>query len=146
MDLESPEVENVNVTEAWERLGADAKTQLIDVRSRAEWAYVGQPDLSSVGRTPILIEWLFFPDMSLNSRFVEDLSTELESLGVDKGTELLFMCRSGVRSLAAAKAMSLAGYMACRNVADGFEGPLDDKRHRGTLLGWKAAGLPWVQG
>jgi hypothetical protein len=46
----------------------------------------------------------------------------------------------------AAKAMAEAGYQACHNVAGGFEGPLDDDRHRGSVGGWKTAGLPWLQG
>lgn len=144
--MDSSTVENVNVADVWQRLGDNSKAQLIDVRSRAEWAYVGQPDLSGIGKTPILIEWLYFPDMSPNTRFVEDLSAELKFVGATPDTDLFFICRSGVRSLAAANAMSLAGFVACHNVADGFEGPLNEKQHRGTLLGWKAAGLPWVQG
>ncbi|HEU4379951.1 MAG TPA: rhodanese-like domain-containing protein, partial [Hyphomicrobiaceae bacterium] len=66
--------------------------------------------------------------------------------GADKGTEIFFICRSGARSLKAAEAMVAAGYSRCRNVADGFEGPLDPHRHRGQLSGWKAKGLPWTQG
>lgn len=146
MELERSRVDAVSVTDTWDRLSANKGAQLIDVRSRAEWAFVGQLDLSSLGKTPILIEWQLFPDMALNPRFVDDLSAELESLGADKGTDLFFICRSGVRSLAAAEAMAAAGFATCHNVADGFEGPLNDNRHRGRLLGWKAAGLPWVQG
>jgi len=63
-----------------------------------------------------------------------------------RSDDLFFICRSGSRSLAAAKAMAAAGYRACHNVAGGFEGPLDDERHRGYAEGWKAAGLPWLQG
>ena len=63
-----------------------------------------------------------------------------------KDAELFFICRSGVRSRMAAEAMANAGYGRCRNVADGFEGPLDANRHRGQVAGWKSAGLPWVQG
>ena len=48
--------------------------------------------------------------------------------------------------MAAAKAMAVARYRACHNVAGGFEGPLDEDRHRGSIGGWKAAGLPWLQG
>jgi rhodanese-related sulfurtransferase len=46
----------------------------------------------------------------------------------------------------AAEALAANGFRRCRNVAEGFEGPLDPGRHRGQLAGWKAAGLPWVQG
>jgi rhodanese-related sulfurtransferase len=73
------------------------------------------------------------------------LAGELKALGVQLDDDLFFICRSGSRSLAAAKAMAAIGYRACHNVAPGFEGPLDDERHRGALGGWKAAGLPWQQ-
>jgi rhodanese-related sulfurtransferase len=55
------------------------------------------------------------------------------------------LCRSGVRSIAAAEAMTAAGYKNCYNILGGFEGPPDQQRHRGTTGGWKAAGLPWEQ-
>jgi rhodanese-related sulfurtransferase len=80
----------------------------------------------------------------LDPRFAERLAGELKALGVQLDDDLFVICRSGRRSLAAAKAM--AGYRACHNVAGGFEGPLDDERHRGYVGGWKAAGLPWHQG
>lgn len=144
--MEHAEVDTVSVTDAWRSLGADPKAQLVDVRTRAEWAFVGQLDLSGIGKTPVLIEWQFFPDMTLNPDFVQDLSSELRSFGADTGTNIFFMCRSGVRSLAAAQAMTAAGYTACHNVAGGFEGPLDDDRHRGIVSGWKAEDLPWTQG
>jgi rhodanese-related sulfurtransferase len=73
-------------------------------------------------------------------------SIELKALGVQLDDDLFFICRSGSRSLAAAKVMAAAGYRACHNVAGGFEGPLDDERHHGSAGGWKAAGLPWQQG
>jgi rhodanese-related sulfurtransferase len=58
---------------------------------------------------------------------------------------ILFICRSGGRSRAAAAALTAAGYRRCYNVAEGFEGNPDPERHRGKTGGWKAAGLPWVQ-
>jgi rhodanese-related sulfurtransferase len=82
----------------------------------------------------------------VDPRFAERLANELEELGVQSDDDLFFICRSGSRSLAAAKAMAAVGYGACHNVSEGFEGPLDDARHRGTLQGWKAIGLPWQQG
>jgi len=116
------------------------------VRTGAEWAYVGLPDLSSVGKRSVLVEWQDFPGGQLNTAFVDRLAEALAAIGANKDNELLFICRSGGRSLGAARAMAAAGYSRCRNVADGFEGPLDPNRHRGTLGGWKAKGLPWVQG
>ena len=137
----------VSVEDTWTRLKSDTRAVLIDVRTIAEWAYVGLPDLSAIGKRPVLVEWQGFPDDRLNTAFVERVTEALAPLGADKGTaNLFFICRSGQRSLKAAQAMAAAGYMRCRNVADGFEGPLDANRHRGQLGGWKAKGLPWAQG
>ena len=79
--------------------------------------------------------------MQVNPDFVGALSEAL----ADKAVPLLFLCRSGVRSVAAAKAMAAAGYSTSLNVTDGFEGPLDAQGKRGATRGWKAAGLPWRQ-
>jgi rhodanese-related sulfurtransferase len=139
-------IESVSVEETWTRLKADAGSVLIDVRTIAEWAYVGLPDLSSIGKRPVLVEYQAFPDDRLNTVFVEKVSEALGPIGATLDSELFFICRSGKRSLKAARAMVAAGYRRCRNVADGFEGPLDANRHRGRLAGWKARGLPWAQG
>jgi rhodanese-related sulfurtransferase len=136
----------VTAEEAWARLKEDAGSVLIDVRTIAEWAYVGLPELSALGKRPVLIEWQGFPDERLNAAFVDRVVEALAPLGADHNSELLFICRSGQRSLKAALAMAAAGYRRCRNVSDGFEGPLDADRHRGRLKGWKAKGLPWTQG
>jgi rhodanese-related sulfurtransferase len=139
-------IATVTVAEAWARLKDDPGAVLIDVRTIAEWAYVGLPELGSLGKRPVLVEWQGFPDDRLNTAFVERVSEALKPLGADRNSELLFICRSGQRSLKAAQAMAAAGYSRCRNVVDGFEGPLDPDRHRGRLKGWKAQGLPWTQG
>ena len=139
-------VDEVDVGTAWEGLSAGGGSQLIDVRTRAEWTYVGIPDLASLGKRPVLVEWQTFPDQTVDPRFVERLTGELKALGIQLEDDLFFICRSGSRSLAAAKSMAAAGYRNCHNVGGGFEGPLDDERHRGALEGWKAAGLPWQQG
>jgi rhodanese-related sulfurtransferase len=136
----------VAAEDAWARLKEDAGSVLIDVRTIAEWAYVGLPELSALGKRPVLIEWQGFPDERLNAAFVDRVVEALAPLGADHNSELLFICRSGQRSLKAALAMAAAGYRRCRNVSDGFEGPLDADRHRGRLKGWKAKGLPWTQG
>ena len=136
----------VSVGDTWTKLESDAGAVLVDVRTMAEWTYVGLPDLTAIGKQPVLVEWQGFPDNRLNTAFVERLTEALAQGGADKGTEVFFICRSGVRSLKAAQAMAAAGYTRCRNVADGFEGPLDPDRHRGKLGGWKAEGLPWTQG
>jgi rhodanese-related sulfurtransferase len=140
------QIDSVSVEETWERLKRDASSVLIDVRTGAEWAYVGLPDLSSIGKRPVLVEWQGFPDNRVNQGFAGRVDEALTAIGANKDSELFFICRSGSRSLSAARAMAAAGYSRCRNVADGFEGPLDPNRHRGRLGGWKARGLPWVQG
>ena len=138
-------VDEVDVATAWKNLQATPRSQLVDVRTRAEWTYVGIPDLGPLGKRAVLVEWQTFPDQSVDPRFAERLANELKALGVQSDDDLFFICRSGSRSLAAARAMAAAGYRACHNVSEGFEGPLDDDRHRGSLFGWKAIGLPWQQ-
>ena len=139
-------VDDVDVEAVWKTLQSSPRSQLVDVRTRAEWTYVGIPDLGPVGKRTVLVEWQTFPDQAVDPRFAERLAGELKALGVQLDDDLFFICRSGSRSLAAAKAMAEAGYTACHNVACGFEGPLDDERHRGSVRGWKAASLPWQQG
>jgi rhodanese-related sulfurtransferase len=113
---------------------------LVDVRTRAEWAYVGVPQLDGHHR-PLLVEWQRYPDGRVNDDFVD----ELRAAGVVEGTPVYFLCRSGVRSVAAAEAATRAGLGPAYNVLEGFEGPHDRDGHR-TVAGWKAAGLPWKQG
>ena len=132
---------DVRPATAWKILNEHKDAVLIDVRTRAEWNYVGLPDLETLGRKPTLIEWQVFPGLQPNAEFVANLAAALP----DKEVPLLFICRSGARSAAAAKAMTAAGYSTCFNVAEGFEGPLDAEAKRGTVGGWKAAGLPWRQ-
>ena len=132
---------DVAPTTAWKILRDNKDAILIDCRTRAEWNYVGLPDLETLAKKPALIEWQVFPSMQPNPEFVSALSGALP----DKETPLLFLCRSGARSAAAAKAMTAAGYSTCLNIAYGFEGPLDAQAKRGTSGGWKAAGLPWRQ-
>lgn len=126
---------------AWKILTEHKDAVLIDVRTRPEWNFVGLPDLEPLARKPALVEWQVFPSMQPNPDFVATLSGAL----TNKDAPLLFLCRSGARSAAAAKAMTAAGYSTCLNVADGFEGPLNAEARRGAAGGWKAAGLPWRQ-
>jgi rhodanese-related sulfurtransferase len=138
-------MEAVAVEEAWARLQRDAGSVLIDVRTTAEWALVGVADLASIGKRPVLVEWQAFAEERPHAAFVERITNALSSMGGSRDSELLFICRSGARSLRAAQAMAAAGFTRCRNVSDGFEGPLDAAGHRGRLGGWKAKGLPWTQ-
>jgi rhodanese-related sulfurtransferase len=132
---------NVNPAEAYAALQADPDAVLVDVRTSAEWSYVGLPDLSDIGKHVIPLEWQRFPDGALNTTFVE----QLRETGVGEGAPIYFLCRSGVRSAAAADVATAAGLGPAYNVSDGFEGPLDHEGHR-TVAGWKVAGLPWRQG
>ena len=138
-------IPDVGVKEVWNRLSEEADVQLIDVRTQAELAFVGVPDLTEIGKQPLFVEWERFPNKCGNEQFVENLSVLLRDLGATDKTALFFLCRSGVRSRKAALAMSNSGFIHCHNVADGFEGPLDGERHRGRLAGWKAHSLPWAQ-
>lgn len=133
---------DISPRQAWEMLTSEAGSVLVDVRTPAEWNYVGIPDLGGIGRKPLFIPWLFFPSMEINPQFVE----HLESARLDPGVPLLFICRSGARSRSAAIAMTARGYSRCYNIASGFEGDPDPTRHRGTVNGWKVDGLPWIQG
>jgi rhodanese-related sulfurtransferase len=134
-------VENVAPREVWNALLADPKAELVDVRTDAEWNFVGLPDLSAAGKTPALIPWQIFPTMQVNTQFTE----QLKQAGFTPDSRIYFLCRSGVRSLAAANAAVAAGFPHAFNIADGFEGPPDAQGHRGTQAGWKASELPWRQ-
>ena len=136
---------DVSVKEAWESLARSATATLVDVRTQAEWAYVGVPVLSSIGKAAVLVEWDEFPTGALVPDFIGRLKSELDKLGIDKAAPLYFICRSGNRSRHAAVAATAAGYSQAFNVAHGFEGRLGPERHRGSKESWKGEGLPWVQ-
>jgi rhodanese-related sulfurtransferase len=144
--MEVVHIEDVPVEEVWARLARDSGSVLVDVRTRAEWAFVGLPDLERIGKRVLTVEWQTSPESRIDAAFPERLKKVLDAAGASNDSELFFICRSGGRSRMAAEAMANAGYRRCRNVADGFEGPLDANRHRGRVAGWKAAGLAWVQG
>lgn len=138
-------IEDVPVRATWDRLKTDPSAVLIDVRTRAEWTFVGVPDLETLGRRTLLVEWLEFPENRHNAGFVDQLTSQLDGAGVSRGSALYFICRSGSRSRHAAAAMKTVGYERCYNVAEGFEGPLDGDSHRSRHSGWKVEGFPWVQ-
>jgi rhodanese-related sulfurtransferase len=107
--------------------------KLVDVRTRAEWDYVG--------RIPgaVEVEIVTYPGGRPNPGFMAELESK-----VDKTGPVLFICRSGGRSHNAAMLAAQAGYTAY-NVLEGFEGDRDAGGHRNTVGGWRAAGLPWSQ-
>ncbi len=134
-------VENISPPQVWDALREDPQAQLVDVRTDAEWTYVGLADLAAAGKQPVLIPWQIFPQMAVNTGFID----QLRQAGFTPEHQIYFICRSGVRSLAAAQAAQEAGFPHAYNVADGFEGNPDPNGHRGLLAGWKASGLPWRQ-
>ncbi len=123
--------------EAHQRLKANASAVLIDVRTQAEWTFVGVPAVERLVR----LAWQVYPTMDVNARFVE----EVQNMGLPKDAEIFCICRSGARSASAATALTQAGFINCWNVAHGFEGDKDAENHRANANGWKADGLPWVQ-
>ena len=115
--------------EVWQ-LAPGAK--LVDVRTRAEWDWVGRiPDA-------IEIEWISYPGNQLNNDFLAQLKRQ-----VDSESLVMFLCRSGMRSQKAACLATEAGYAECFNVLEGFEGDVDASGQRGKIGGWRKAGLPW---
>lgn len=136
---------DVTAGECWTALGREPDAFLIDVRSQAEWTYVGVPVLGPDARPPLFQEWQSFPSMAVDPRFAETLAARIAAQGGGPQSRLYFLCRSGVRSMASAAALTMAGFGHCFNVLGGFEGPPDEAGHRGTTAGWKAEGLPWAQ-
>ena len=108
---------------------------LVDVRTRPEWDFVGKVPGS------LLIEWQSYPNSQPNPSFLDELTAR-----AGKSDILMFLCRSGARSHAAAAAASNMGYSESYNVLQGFEGDKDAQGHRASVGGWQFAGLPWSQG
>ena len=118
--------------EAFDLLQHDPATVLVDVRSRAE--------LELVGRIPSAshIEWAFYPGMTPNQAFAEQLQEN-----VDKDLTVIFVCRTGGRSHNAAVLAQQLGYSKAYNMLEGFEGEMNSLNQRTQINGWKHAGLPW---
>ena len=116
--------------EVWQ-LAPGAK--LVDVRTRAEWDWVGRiPGAEE-------IEWMSYPSNQPNGHFLAQLKQQ-----VDPEALVMFVCRSGARSHNAASLASNSGYNESYNVLEGFEGDKDGSGHRNTVGGWRHAGLPWT--
>ena len=130
---------NISSQHAWDMLKQDPDAVLLDVRSMVEWAYVGVPDLSSLHKDVVTIEWSKMTGQP-NAAF----SKQLED-AVPKDKKLLVICRAGIRSHAACQAAAQLGYAEIYNIEDGFDGQLDDNRQRKSVSGWCASGLPWIQ-
>ena len=136
---------DINVKDAWDSLAKSPDATLVDVRTAAEWSYVGVPVLSSIGKETILVEWDDFTTRKRVADFTERLKAALDERGIGRDAPLYFICRSGSRSRNAAIEATAAGYKQCFNVEFGFEGRLSAERHRATPGSWKATNLPWVQ-
>ncbi|TDZ98867.1 rhodanese-like domain-containing protein [Mycobacteroides salmoniphilum] len=129
---------------AWALLKENPEAVLVDVRTSAEWKWVGVPDLTELGRDVVYIEWV-----RSNGERNEQFLDELAAAGVTGPSQgdsrpVVFLCRSGNRSIGSAELATEAGIAPSYNVLDGFEGNLDENRHRGGV-GWRAIGLPWRQ-
>jgi rhodanese-related sulfurtransferase len=108
--------------------------KLVDVRTKPELLYVGKVPGS------VAVEWQTYPGSRENPEFLPELAA-----AVPKDQPVMFMCRSGARSHAAAEAATRAGWRECYNVLEGFEGDKDAAQHRNSVGGWRKAGLPWIQ-
>ena len=135
---------------AYEKLIGCNRSFLVDVRTRAEWSFVGTPGCQSMKNDVIFCEWAGFPNMVKNPEFLGNL---LSYLNLEKTDNIFFICRSGARSFQAA--LELSGFLeesgksfsgiSCFNVKYGFEGGLSDDSKRGGINGWKFSNLPWQQ-
>jgi rhodanese-related sulfurtransferase len=128
-------IKSLRPHQAHETLSANPSAVLLDVRDRIEFTFVGHP----VGA--VNIPWKDAPDWKPNPNFVDEVRQRI----ANPDTPILLLCRSGQRSLDAAKALALAGYRDLSNIEEGFEGPLDAEKHRSSLGGWRFHGLPWEQ-
>ena len=115
---------------AWVAAG---EAVLVDVRSDAEREWVGFVPGA------VAVPWKQWPGMALNPTFEAGVQE-----AVPTGTKVVMLCRSGVRSIAAAKRATELGLEAY-NILEGFEGAVDEEGHRGHKGGWRLRGLPWKQ-
>ena len=123
-----------------ERLQSNPQALFVDVRSKAEYKYVGFPENS------ILIPWIDDPDWEPNPEaFSDAVMQELDGRENLSDTEIILICRSGFRSNEALKCLENKGFTQVSHVASGFEGDLDENDHRGNLNGWRHDGMPWSQ-
>ena len=133
---------DLSPNEAWNIIKENNDCFLVDCRTSAEWSLVGVPDLDSLGKKVLFVEWQTFPTMEKNPRFLQEISES--NLG--KNSKIIFLCRSGARSRSAAEFLTSQGYESCFNCSEGFEGSHDNFGRRSNVNGWKFHNLPWKQG
>ena len=134
-------IKNISSQECFEKLSIEVNSQLIDVRTKPEWVYVGVPDLSSINKNVIFISWQVYPEMGTNKFF----ENQILETNIKKDDNLCFICRSGNRSNDAANFLISRGFSNCFNVIDGFEGKLNHDQQRALIDGWQFNNLPWKQ-
>jgi rhodanese-related sulfurtransferase len=125
--------------EVYHALTENENSLLIDCRTRAEWVYVGIPDIRETKGQLALIEWSDITGQQ-NLNFVNQCQEQASA-----DTEIFVICRSGVRSAAACMSLVQNGFEKVCNVREGFEGDLDSHNHRSLTNGWKYHQLPWHQ-
>ncbi|BBL72381.1 rhodanese-like domain-containing protein [Methylogaea oryzae] len=130
-------IKSLKPKEAYAALQGNPAALLIDVRDTLESNFVGHP----VGA--VNIPWKDWSNRQwqANPNFIAQVAERAPN----KAAPLFLMCRSGQRSLEAAKALLEAGYTDLTNIEEGFEGGLDENKHRSTVSGWRCHGLPWQQ-
>jgi rhodanese-related sulfurtransferase len=137
------QVKTIESRQAWQLIQDNPKCLLIDVRSHMEFLFIGHP------AGALNVPWIDEPDWNINPNFVREVKQlMLGGLAHTPGGEnvpVLLICRSGKRSKEAGELLLKQGINNVYNIADGFEGELDDQHHRSTLGGWRFAGLPWQQ-
>jgi len=120
--------------EAYQFLQQNPQAVLIDCRSEMEYLFVGHPHGAHH------VAWNDGPDWDINPHFVGQVK---KVASADR--PVVVICRSGQRSVAAGLELEAAGFGDVYNVLEGFEGSLDEQRHRGSINGWRKEGLPWEQ-
>jgi len=147
----TPQGQYLTAAEAYTELKKHGeKTLFIDVRTQYEVEYVGYTKMIDKN-IPIVFKtdkkWDKkkgrFSRIS-NKHFVKDVVKALKAKGLTKEDHIIFMCRSGSRSVYTSKLMAKAGYMNVSTIVDGFEGGKDKKTKHRTKNGWKNAGNPWT--
>ena len=136
-------IKEISSQQAWELLEGDHQAVLLDVRTSVEYEYVGHP------LNALHVPWMDAPDWNIDAGFVNKVHEAVaKRTGSDKEPEtvaILVICRSGRRSQAAAEELARHGFDNLYNIEDGFEGDLDNNKHRNTINGWRVADLPWEQ-
>lgn len=137
--MNQSQIQDVTPDEAWQILQRDPTAVLLDVRSKMEYDYVGHP------KGALHIAWQEWPQWRINPHFVAEVRNALRQRIQPEAAPVLTLCRSGKRSLAAARALATAGFATVYNITEGFEGERDTEGHRNTSGGWRFRGLPWEQ-